>query len=277
MKKLKFLIAGLAVAGLTVVSCNNDDDNNSFDDSALLKTAAVIDRINEEDFQTGMETANDQSTMQSRPGDATAIPVTSCAIVTQTSVGTGFPMTFTVDFGSGCTHNGITRSGMLTITYTGFLLSAGSQMTIERNNYVVNGYHVEGTVTYTNETTGNDPQWTRTVTNGQVTTPSGEIYTHSGTRTIRQTAGAATPFILTDNVFEITAGTATVTRPNGSSLTATITTPLVKAYTCGYISEGVMHLDGTLLNGDLDYGSGDCDDTAVYTNNDGDSFTIHLN
>jgi len=157
------------------------------------------------------------------------------------------------------------------------MLLNGSTMTIERENYVVNGYQVEGTVSYTNQTTGDVPQWTRTVTDGEITTPDGGVYTHSGTRTIRQVAGAATPLVLTDNTFEVIAGTHTVTRPNSTTLTATVTTPLIKHATCANISAGVLHLEGTFLDGDLDYGDGTCDNVAVYTHVDGTVHTILLN
>ena len=275
MKKLKYF-GVLALLAVALQSCNKEDDN-ALNDAALLKTSAVIDRINEEDFQMGMETANDQSALESRTGDLAETSLTSCATVTKTSVGMSFPMTFEVDFGTGCTHNGITRSGMLTITFSDYLMSSGSVMTIERSNYVVNGYAVAGTVVYTNQTSGSTPQWTRTVVNGQITTPDGDIYTHTGTRTVRQTEGASTPFVLSDNTFEISSGTATVTRPNGSSLTATIVTPLVKHATCGYISEGVLNLQGTFLDGDLDYGNDTCDNTAIYTHSNGATYTVVLN
>jgi hypothetical protein len=278
MNKLKLYFAALTFAGFALYSCDNDDNNTEeFNDSELLRTAAVIDRINEEDFQMGMETANDESALDSRPGDLSQTSDVSCATVTQTSIGNEFPRTFEVDFGTGCTHNGVTRSGKLIITFSNFLLATGSTMTIERENYVVNGYEVEGTVTYTNQTSGSTPQWTRTVVNGQITTPDGGVYTHSGTRTIQQTEGASTPFILMDNTFEVISGTHTVTRPNGTSLTATVTTPLVKHATCGNISAGVMHLEGTFLNGDLDYGDDTCDNIAVYTHVDGTIHTIQLN
>ena len=50
------------------------------------------------------------------------------------------------------------------------------------------------------------------------------FFTHSGTRTVRQIEGVST-LILADNVYEIVAGTHTVNRPNGSSLTATVQNP----------------------------------------------------
>ena len=67
MKNLKLYLAGLFLAGFAFYSCDNADDNNeNFNDAELLKTSAVIDRINEEDFQMGMETASDGSTLDSR-------------------------------------------------------------------------------------------------------------------------------------------------------------------------------------------------------------------
>ncbi|RZJ30080.1 MAG: hypothetical protein EOO48_05905 [Flavobacterium sp.] len=225
-----------------------------------------------------METANDESTLEARPGSLSETSTISCATITKTSVGNEFPMTFNIDFGLGCTHNGVTRSGMITVTYTGFFLTNGSQMIITRNNYVVDGYQIQGTVTYTNQTTDpGTPQWSRTVTNGQITTPGGDVYTHTGTRTVRQTAGVGTPLIMADNVFEVSSGTSTVTREGGATLTATITTPLIKNASCSYISEGVLHLEGGMLNGDLDYGTGACDITAIYTHADGQQYTVILN
>jgi len=280
MKKLKFLMAGLAISGLALTSCNKDDDNtNSFDDSDMLKASAIIDKTYEDDFQTASETAGDNSALSSRPSDLSQSALTSCAVVTKTSTGLSFPMTFTVDFGTGCTVNGVTRKGMLTLTFSNYLLASGSTLTIERSNYFVNGYKIEGTVTYQNITTNADvPTWTRTVASGQVTTPEGEVYTHAGTRTVSQTAGVATPFNLTDNVYQVMSGTATITHTsNNTTLTATVTSPLVKAASCANISQGVLHLEGSVINGDLDYGDGNCDNQAVYTNAAGQHFTITLN
>jgi hypothetical protein len=279
MKKFKFLVAGLAIAGFALYSCNKDDDNdNSFDDSDMLKAAAVIDKSYESDFQTAAETANDNAALSSRPSDLSVSSLTSCAVVTKTSTGLGFPMTFTVDFGTGCTVNGVTRKGMLTLTFSDFLLTSGSTLTIGRTNYFVDGYKIEGTVTYQNITTNGDiPTWTRTIASGQITTPDGEVYMHSGTRTVSQAAGVSTPFNLTDNVYQVVSGTATITRPSGTSLTATVTSPLVKDASCANISEGVLHIEGSVLNGDLDYGDGNCDNQAVYTNASGQHFTITLN
>jgi hypothetical protein len=273
MKKIKIYLAGVFALALTI-SCSKDDDQNQSSDNEMLRTSSVIEQINENDFQAGTETASDNSSLRTS-GLASSSTVAPCATVTASSL-TTFPRTFTIDFGTGCTHNGLTRSGILTITLSGPLMQAGSEMTITRNNYFINGYHVEGTVVYLNQTTNPSiPQWTRTVTNGVLTTPSGLVYNHSGQRTVRQIEGAGT-LVLGDNVYEVTAGSHTITRPNGTTLTSTVITPLIKQYACLYISQGVLHLEGTVLNGDLDYGNNTCDNQAVFTNSQGQSTTINL-
>ncbi|RZJ35046.1 MAG: hypothetical protein EOO51_07090 [Flavobacterium sp.] len=274
MKKF-FLIPVFFAAAVLSVSCDKDDNNQSISDADLLTASAVSDYATESDFQAAMESANDNGSLRQGDAATSLSSVAPCADVTFS--GTTFPLTITIDFGTGCTNNGITRSGILTIALTGPLMQAGSEMTIQRNNYYVNGYHIEGSVYYVNQTTdSNIPEWTRTITNGHITNPAGAVFVHSGTRTVRQIEGVATPLILADNVFEITAGSHTVTGPSGNSLTATIVTPLIKKHSCPYISQGVLHLNGTYLDGDLDYGNNDCDDLAVYTHSDGQSYTIHL-
>ncbi|HLA56624.1 MAG TPA: hypothetical protein VK623_11015 [Flavobacterium sp.] len=276
MKKVNVYFAAITALSLSLFSCNKDETGSALTDSELLKASTVVDYVNETDFQTSMETAGDNSSLRASDGATTAL--TTCATIDiATGPGNSFPKTFTLDFGTGCTNNGITRSGILVFTLSGNLLENGTTLTISRNNYHVNGYKVEGDVVYVNQTMNADvPQWSRTVANGQITTPAGLVYTHSGTRTVKQTGGVSTLLILGDNVFEVTSGNATITGPTGASLTATITTPLIKNAACIYISQGVLNLQGTYLDGDLDYGDNNCDNIAIYTHSDGTTYTVHL-
>lgn len=227
------------------------------------------------DFNYGLDLSQNYSSYSNRTSEASALASFATVSVNNTTPGQ-FPKIFTVNFGSGCTLNGITRSGTLTITLSNYLLSTGSVMTIVRDNYYINGTKIEGTVTYTNQTTNpSTPQWTRSISNGQITFANGAFFTHSGTRTIRQIEGVST-LILADNVYEIVAGTHTVNRPNGSSLTATVQTPLIKKFNCNYISQGILNLQGTYLNGTLDYGNNTCDNLATYTHANGQIFAITL-
>lgn len=266
MKNLKTYV--FALIAILVASCSREEVQQSENvDSEMVTTSMVADFTSELDFNAGIEVASNNGSFSSRTAnEVNTVP--SCATVTVNNTTPGvFPKIFTIDFGTGCTQNGVTRSGILTITLSGYVMANGSTMTIERNNYYVNLKKIEGTVVYTNQTTNaSTPQWTRTVTNGKITFPNGAYFTHSGTRTVRQTAGVTT-VILADNIYEVISGTHTVNRPNGSSLTSTVIQPLIKKYSCNYISQGQLNLQGTILNGVLDFGNNECDNLATYYHN----------
>lgn len=274
MKNLKMYLAVLFLS--TLFSCNRNDDNTDRNaDSELVTANAIADYSSEIDFNYGIDLANSYSSYSSKSSSNETMA--SCAIISINNSTPGvFPKVFTVDFGSGCTLNGVTRSGVLTLTLSDYLLNNGSVLTIERSNYYVNNNKIEGTVVYTNQTTNaNIPKWTRTITNGKITFANGAVFTHNGTRTVQQIEGVGTA-ILADNIYEILSGTHTVNRPNGTSLTATVVTPLIKKFTCNYISQGSLNLQGTYLNGILDYGNNTCDNQATYTHSNGQTYTISL-
>ena len=274
MKNLRLFLAFTGVALLSMTSCttNDHESSNSAEDQQLLAAATISDFATEVDFQSGMDAAGDDSSLgRGLTGSASAMP--TCATVTVS--GTGFPKTYTIDFGSGCTSNGVTRSGILIVTLSGYFFENGTVITIQRNNYKVNNYKIAGTVVYTNQTTGSDvPQWLRTISDGEITNPVGVVYTHTGSWTVRQIGGANSLLVLADNVYETFPGTHTVNGPGNSSLTATIVEPLTKSYVCPTISQGVLNLQGSWLDGDLNYGNGTCDNQAVYTHSDGNSYNV---
>lgn len=275
MKNLKIYFFSLFI--VTFISCNREDDKLDNVDSEMVGANITADFTSELDFNTGIDIANNNSSYSSRTSnDASVIPTCATITVNNTTPGV-FPKIFTLDFGTGCTQNGVTRSGVLTITLSNYVLNNGSTMTIERSNYYVNLRKIEGTVVYTNETSNVAiPQWTRTITNGQITLPNGAVFTHNGTRTVRQTAGTSTP-ILGDNIYEVISGTHTVNRPNGTTLTSTIVQPLIKKFACNYISQGQLNLQGTVLNGILDYGNNECDNLATYFHNpNGQTYNVNL-
>ncbi|VXB51637.1 conserved hypothetical protein [Flavobacterium sp. 9AF] len=276
MKKLNLITATLLFVTATLFqSCNKDEDTITVDQE-LLTANAQIDLSNELDFDLGLDVANNQDTYSNRNGNTT-MSFPSCATISVQSGTLGqFPITFAIDFGTNCLHNGILRSGIITITFDDYLINYGSHMTIERSNYYVNGRKIEGTVVYENQTSNTQiPKWSRTVTNGKLTTISGNIFTFYGTRIVQQIAGVNT-IDLNDNEYEVLSGTHTVNRPNGSSLTVTVVSPLIKKYSCTYISQGQLNLQGALLDGILDYGNNTCDNQATYTHSNGVVYNITL-
>ncbi len=275
MKNLKMYFFSILL--VTCVSCNKDDEKTENVDSEMVSANMTAEFTSELDFNAGIDVANNNSSYADKTTTEISV-VPTCATVSVNNTTPGvFPKVFTVDFGTGCTQNGITRSGILTITLSDYVMNNGSTMTIERSNYYVNLRKIEGTIVYTNQTTNISlPQWTRTLTNGKITFLNGAVFTHSGTRTVRQTAGVSTA-LLGDNVYEVISGTHTVNRPNGSTLTSTVVQPLIKKHACNYISQGQLNLQGTVLNGILDYGNNECDNLATYTHSpNGQVYNVNL-
>ncbi|CAN1575486.1 hypothetical protein MCETHM1_03729 [Flavobacteriaceae bacterium] len=262
MKKSTFLLATLFLTSILFVSCTKEDAMSTTDNSPIVASTS-IDLVNELDIQTGNEVS--YKNLTAKTGKTLA---TSCGTITMDPQSSTFPKTFYVDFGTtGCVTNGISRKGKLKITFSGYITETGSTMTVERVDYSVNGNKIEGKIVYKNTTTSpNTPQWSRTVTNGKFTDTKGDVYLNSGIHTVKQTAGVST-LTLNDNTYEMTEGTHTVTKQNGTTITLSVVEALVKNFSCEYVSKGKLKVESALLNGIIDYGNGDCDNKGTYTQN----------
>lgn len=259
-----------------LISCRKDEIETEVDKD-IVTANFESDYFAENDIASGLEGAQNQSGYVGRT-TSEIFSNLSCGTITLISGGpNNFPLKFKIDYGLGCTNAwGVTRSGILLVELSNFVTTPGSTMTIKRENYYVNTRKVEGTITYLNQTTNpNIPTWKRTVTNGKITKVNGDIFLHSGFRIVKLITGAGTTTLL-DNIYHIMEGTHTIQRPNGTQLTATINETLVKPFICQHITQGKLGLQGTILNGVLDYGNGTCDNQAVYTHSNGNTFNITL-
>lgn len=187
----------------------------------------------------------------------------SCATVSVTPQ-SGFPKTIVIDFGSGCTSgDGITRSGKINIVLSDSVHIPGTTAVMTFDNYHVQNFKVEGTITWTNTSTPNGISWTREISNGKVTAPGGNYYwLHVGMKTVVQTAGANTPLNFLDDIYSVT-GDHTVTNPAGASRSATVIEALEKKVICHNISKGKIKLQGPNHFAIVDYGDGTCDRVAT--------------
>ena len=236
-----------------------------------IRVSVAIDAINEMDINTALVVTSASAPTSKRA----EMPSSICATITVEE--SSFPKIFIVDFGtSGCTDNQITRKGKLIITLSSPVITTGSKMTVQRVDYSINGLKLEGTIEYTNTTTVETiPQWTKKVINGKLTDLAGRVFTNSGIHTINQSAGFDTPYVLTDNIYEMTEGTHTVTSEKGT-LTLTVQETLVKKYSCNFISEGKLKVQGGALNGVIDYGNNGCDSKYTYTHENGSVFSLNM-
>ena len=189
----------------------------------------------------------------------------SCATVTVTPQNT-FPKTIVIDFGTGCvSSDGISRSGKINITLSGYLHNPGTTAVLTFDNYSTAGFKVEGTITWTNTSTPNGVSWTRQITNGRVIEPFGGYYwTHEGTKNVIQTAGVTTPLNLLDDVYSVT-GNHTIVNPAGKTRTVTITEALEKKTTCYHVTKGKLKIQGPNHFAIVDYGDSACDNIATIT------------
>ncbi len=195
-----------------------------------------------------------------------------CAIVNVSAE--TYPQTITIDYGSGCTQGDITKSGMITIVLTDDMINVGAVRTVTFQNYQINNTSIEGSRTLTN--TGIDelghPMFHREV-NTTITRNSNTV-TRVAIESVTWLSGYDTEEC-GDNIFSVT-GSGSITRPDGITRTRTIVVPLIIDRICGYITQGVIEIQGPNGNGSIDFGDGSCDDEALVTRPNGNTQVIHL-
>lgn len=262
MKKSTHTLYLLPLVLLSFFSCTKEDSLLATDNSQVL-VATSIELINDLDLKTG----NEISLEKQKTKKTSKFIINSCTTITEATSKDSFPKTFVVDFGSECITNGIKRSGKLKITFSDYTTQNGSTMIIERDNYSVNGNKIKGTIEYKNTTINSKtPQWARTVTNGEYMDSKGDIYLNSGTHTVKQTAGITT-ITLNDDTYEMVEGIHTVSKQNGGTITLKVSESLIKIQNCDYISKGKLNVENSLIKGTINYGNGECDNKATYTQN----------
>ena len=191
---------------------------------------------------------------------------------------TRWPKVITIDYGDTVCVGfyGQTRKGKIIITITDRYIKPGSEKTVELENYYINGIHVEGTKTVTNNGRNNDGNLTFTIelVNGKITTPDTIVITREFTRTREWVAGDDT-WNHWDDVYFIT-GSASGTNFKGESYTRNILTALEWATSCRFIMSGSIEIQvGEKSPIVIDYGDGECDNKATVTK-DGETREILL-
>jgi hypothetical protein len=271
--KTTILKSGLFVFAsmmLMLTSCKKESAATAENENALQLSAsqAAADNLYEDVYDVAMDAADDagiyaRTTQEAQAAERFTIPV--CAVITVTPTGQNvFPKTVVIDFGAGCVNTtGITRKGKITYVFTGKLRTAGTTVSASFDNYMVNNYKVEGVYSILNSSIGNGISFTTQISNGKITYPDGSFYNYSGNKTVTQTVGQGTAN-LSDDEFTLS-GLSNYSSSNGTSLTASITTPLVKRFSCKWIVSGVTRYTYNALNMELNYGNGDCDNKATIT------------
>lgn len=266
IKQFLFAFAMLSLA-IGFNSCKKNDETVSeeFENTFQLSAdQAVADNLTEDANDMFMQVADEQGIAGGfAPGGPVVINgFIPCATVTITPL-SGFPKTIVIDFGTSCTDiNGNVRSGKINITLSDSVRKSGSIAVMTFTNYFINGFKIEGTHTWTNTSIAPGRSWTHRAENGKITAPGGRYWTHSGLRTVVQTAGVATPTRI-DDVFSIT-GNHTVTNSANISRDITVLDALIKRTDCANISGGKLKVQGPNHYAVIDFGdAATCDNLAT--------------
>jgi hypothetical protein len=261
--KTKHLSSLLATFFLFVlISCQKEGSNNTESEVEttfkLSEDQAVSEAIGDDIDAVFIETSYSEGLMfrgsQQNPSNCASVNIT----------GSGWPKTITIDFGTGCTGpDGIHRKGKIIVVLSDTVSQTGATAAMTFDGYHVQGFKVEGSITWTNTTTPNGFSWTREINDGKITTPGGNYYwLHEGIKYVTQTAGSGTPLNVLDDVYSIT-GEHTVTNPAGRSRTATVTEALEKKVICHNVSKGKIKIQGPNHFAIVDFGDGTCDKVAT--------------
>jgi hypothetical protein len=293
MKKIfKFLFPIVVV--LVIIGCEKDNEtvaNTLTSEDALVN--AKID-AGTDDISNILDQLFDNvngTTISYRGTNNDNSVFSNCATITRvpafgTVITPGTQVTKTIDFGTiGCTlNNGNIVKGKIIISFVFQPTAVSHTVTYTFDNFYHNNIKFVGTKTFTRSLTA------ATATSAPhpivvmlldmtITMPNGDVYTRVGTRTRELVEGFNTPMVFADNIHKIT-GNWTTTHPNGALQTASITTPLRAKMSCLAVNKpllvfGVITFVKNGVTATLDYGNGDCDNTAVFTIN-GVSYTITI-
>ena len=266
MLRIFFAIALTATATLfSATSCRKADLEDALENLKALRAQADA----EQSIAVLLEIVQEQLTQNPVLNSGLNVPASTstCPVVT-TSNG-GFPVTLTLDFGTGCTTSkGYQMSGVIHGTVSGKTDDSGALVNLRLDNLSINGNKVSGSIAL--KTTGKSGTAQQSLsftlaafkmdnTEGQhleISQLTGTLTQTEGQTTTPKTGGGT--LALKDDVFEI-AFEGMGTDPEGKAFSLKTTRPLRREYGCEYIVSGIITYDVEPIAKSADYGNGTCD------------------
>jgi len=272
MKKVvAFLLMGMLVCLLAVVSCNRDEFSLSEEELNLVQTEnetiaeAVFQQIEDQIDReiTLLEAAN------YLPGSLKSAEFDPCkpVVTVDTPEKAKFPKTITLDYGSGCTDGENFRAGKVVVHITGPYWEKNTVRTAKLVDYIFNDLKMIGERREINKGTNNEGYFLFEVNHSIKFTKAtnGELVSDRDWKRVRKYDRGKELTKNTDDRVWVT-GSAKVEK-NGITMVKEITTELYREITCKHFMSGVIT---TYTNkektAELDYGKSGCDDKAEYTN-----------
>jgi hypothetical protein len=176
-----------------------------------------------------------------------------------------FPKVVTVNYGTGCTDDlGRNKSGKMTLN-VGKFWQTGSVITANFENFMEDSTKLNGSYTFTNNSTLTTVDHVFAAQNIVFTDKMGKTTTYTINQRHKQVAGMGT-LTPRDDVYEITT-TLTSKLADGTTVNWQNTTPLKKANNCRWIQKGTGIIKVNNDTSTIDFGNDTCDDDATLTTN----------
>lgn len=280
MKKIHHTFNKLFIAGALFVSFTACTKTDSTELEAIAAQNLNLVEIEDDNTQLMADQAEADgtvSTLRLSSPTGSADILGGCAVVTKDTV--SIPKKITIDFGTGCEgRNGVIRKGKIIITHTGRYRAPGTVIHIVSENYYVNDNKVDIDRTITNEGENTDGHLVFTIQSERhVSFPDGSMCSSTANKSRVWIEGASTPDF-SDDVYSVT-GTGSHTSKRGIVYDVTTLTPLIRKVSCHEFVSGEVKIvrNGNRTRfGTINFGTGDCDDVATVTLDNGRTFEINL-
>ncbi len=275
MKNFSFLLFTVfSVSVIVTFSCKKKEIDS--------EVQSIIDHsLCEQEFMKIQLTVNSRATKAAGIGTATSTGGT-CPKDSIAGDTTGFSSgnysnlnslpSLLLDWGAGCVDQAdqITRAGKIKTDFSKPITQNGSVITITPMNYTVNGLTYSGVI----KTTKNSlTSFTTEVSKGKCSNGAWTI-DWSSTRTITWISGYGDADE-TNDVIQITGNSSGINR-EGRAFTVNITSPIIKAANCKWITKGVLEITPEgFKTRTVDFGNGACDSEATFSVN-GNTYAFNM-
>ena len=252
-----------------IIACNENEEalEESLTAVEITSILSVDDVTIIVDDIIDQDEADDPFTLRSSQSS-----IANC--VTRTVEETDTQRIVTLDFGTGCTtNNGREFSGIIRIVYS--QIANGISKEVSFNNFYFNSNNIAGSRLYqvTRQNFNGNPEASITV-DLTITFSGGISVSRTGTKVREKIEGADTD-TRGDDVYSVTGNWQTIIS-QGVVRTAEVTTPLIREFSCRYFVSGVIDFTRGEASVSLDFGNGECDNIAIASGPNGNSFEVNL-
>jgi hypothetical protein len=269
----------LAVLALTFVGCSENeaieiDEQELEKDYSEIVLSSEIDESSEaiDDIAINVFETQQEGEFSRNPPNYNVPGCVTITVVIEQNF-----REITIDFGTeGCLIRGNVLKGKIILSFEANPEAQEILITKTLEDFYFNNKNIIGGKTILKERSNENgnPQFTKTV-DITVVWPNGVEASRVGTK-VREWIEGHGSGVWSDNVFEIT-GNWTSTFRNGNSHNYEVVIPLRREVICYYFVSGSIDIEKTHFSGVLDYGDGDCDNQATFTNDNGNVRDIILN